>query len=48
MDHNSDPTNDTDPQGSQPSKTDAQPPGDSQATNPNRMIGDGDEEATAD
>jgi hypothetical protein len=43
MDHDKDPTNHADPQGSQPSKTDAQPPGDSQVTNPNRMIGDGDE-----
>jgi hypothetical protein len=43
MDHDANRTNDADPQGSQPSKTDAQPPGDSQVTNPNRMIGDGDE-----
>ena len=30
-------------QDSHDSKTDAEPPGDSQVTNPNRMIGDGDE-----
>ena len=32
-----------DPQGSHPKKSDAQPPGSSQVTNPNKEIGDGEE-----
>ncbi len=32
-----------DPQGSHPKKSDAQAPGDSQVTNPNKEIGDGEE-----
>ena len=34
-----------DPQGSQPSQSAAQAPGNSQVTNPNKVIGDGDEVA---
>lgn len=36
---------DKDPQGSHTHQSDAQPPGDSQVTNPNKEIGDGDEVA---
>ena len=36
-------TDGTRPQDSHEPKTDAQAPGDSQVTDPNRMIGDGDE-----
>lgn len=35
-------SSDKDPQGSQPEHTDAQAPGSTQKTNPNKEIGDGD------
>lgn len=36
-------SSETDPQGSQPEHSDAQAPGSTQKTNPNKEIGDGDE-----